>query len=98
MTRHPSSPKSLATNVLPLPIPPAIPMMGLPSNTACPLYHRRWTTEGANPETPRDDHLTKRAADLSSQAAKVPPPRRSFRPAKRAAQILFALRPPLRQP
>src|SRR5687767_718675 len=33
MTSAPNSPNSFATNVFPLPIPPAMPMMGLPRNT-----------------------------------------------------------------
>src|SRR5687768_10638887 len=32
MTSPPSSPNTRATNVFPLPTPPAIPMMGLPAN------------------------------------------------------------------
>src|SRR5689334_8155101 len=32
MTRQPSSPKSRATKLLPLPMPPTIPMTGLPAN------------------------------------------------------------------
>jgi prepilin-type processing-associated H-X9-DG protein len=33
LTRHPSSAKSSATKLLPLPIPPTMPMTGLPANT-----------------------------------------------------------------
>src|SRR5438105_9646818 len=43
MTRHPNSPKSFATKLLPLPIPPVMPMTGFPRNMKCAARRLRFS-------------------------------------------------------